>query len=84
MNPNMNAVKQMSKLAEHYASTRSKDEHVTIEWENLEYAVLTKDSKNSTFLKGAVKTNRILCNVSGRAESGQLLAIMGPTGKYHT
>lgn len=82
MNPNMNAVKSVSKLAEHYASTRSKDEHVTIEWDNLEYSVLTKDSKNSTFMKGVMKNNRILKNVSGRAESGQLLAIMGPTGTY--
>ena len=76
----MNAEAPESKLAAYYATTRAKDEHVTIEWEGLEYSVLTKDSKNSTFLKSATKNNRILKNVSGRAESGQLLAIMGPTG----
>jgi energy-coupling factor transporter ATP-binding protein EcfA2 len=69
-----------SKLTAHYAATRSKDEHVTIEWDNIEYAVITKDSKNSTFMKTASKNNRILRNLSGRAESGQLIAIMGPTG----
>ena len=82
MNPNMNGVAapQLSKLAAHYATTRSKDELVTIEWENIEYQVVTKDSKKSTFMKSATKNNKILKNVSGRAESGQLLAIMGPTG----
>ena len=86
MNPSLNAVKapSQSKLAEHYAATRSKDEHVTIEWDNIEYSVVTKDSKKSTFMKSATKNNRILKNVSGRAESGQLLAIMGPTGKKHS
>ena len=74
-------VPQHSKLAAHYASTRSKDEHVTIEWDNIEYEVVTKDSKKSTFMKSATKNNKILKNVSGRAESGQLLAIMGPTGE---
>ena len=70
----------MSALSAHYATTRTKDEHITIEWENLYYSVLTKDSKKSTAYKSAIKNNRILKNVCGRAESGQLLAIMGPTG----
>ena len=70
----------MSALSAHYATTRTKDEHITIEWENIHYSVLTKDSKNSTAYKSAIKNNRILKNVCGRAESGQLLAIMGPTG----
>lgn len=70
----------MSALSAHYATTRTKDEHITIEWENLHYSVLTKDSKKSTAYKSAIKNNRILKNVCGRAESGQLLAIMGPTG----
>jgi ABC-type multidrug transport system ATPase subunit len=69
-----------SKLASHYAQTRTKEEHVTIEWSNVEYSVITKDSTKSTFMKNFTKNNRILKNVSGRAESGQLLAIMGPTG----
>jgi ABC-type multidrug transport system ATPase subunit len=69
-----------SKLTSHYAHTRGKEEHVTIEWSNVEYSVMTKDSTKSTYMKNATKNNRILKNVSGRAESGQLLAIMGPTG----
>lgn len=73
----------MSALSAHYATTRTKDEHITIEWENLHYSVLTKDSKKSTAYKSSIKNNRILKNVCGRAESGQLLAIMGPTGSNY-
>ena len=69
-----------SRLDAHYASSRKNDFHVTIEWEDLNYYVVTKDSKQSKFMRPAVKNNHILNNVSGRAESGQLLAIMGPTG----
>ena len=67
-----------SKLQETFGSSRSKDEHITVEWTNINYSVITKDSKKDS--KSGVKNNRILRNVSGRAESGQLLAIMGPTG----
>jgi ABC-type multidrug transport system fused ATPase/permease subunit len=74
------ASQKPSRLDAHYASSRKNDFHMTIEWEDLNYYVVTKDSKKSKFMRPAVKNNRILNNVSGRAESGQLLAIMGPTG----
>jgi ABC-type multidrug transport system ATPase subunit len=64
-----------SRLQEHFASSRSKDEHITMEWEDINFSVITKDSR-----RGGTKNNKILKNVNGRAESGQLLAIMGPTG----
>lgn len=51
-----------------------------MEWNNLDYYVRVKDTKKSTFLKSSYKNNQILYNVQGYAESGQLLAIMGPTG----
>lgn len=71
-----------SRLQESFASSRSKDEHITIEWSNLNYSVITKDSKKGS--KTGLKNNRILRDVNGRAESGQLLAIMGPTGSGKT
>jgi ABC-type multidrug transport system ATPase subunit len=58
--------------------TRAK--HVVLEWENIDYWVRVKNSKESRFLRPVYQNNRILANVKGRAESGQLLAIMGPTG----
>jgi ABC-type multidrug transport system fused ATPase/permease subunit len=79
---NTETEKPQSKLAAHYSTSRTKDEHLTIEWEDLEYSVITKDSKKSSFMKSVTKNNYILKNVAGRAESGQLLAIMGPTGAY--
>jgi ABC-type multidrug transport system ATPase subunit len=69
-----------SKFSEHYATTRSKEGLITIEWENIEYAVVSKSPKKSIFNKDEYSNKRILKNVKGRAESGQLLAIMGPTG----
>ena len=67
-----------SKLQENFGLSRSKDEHITVEWTNINYSVITNDSKKGS--KSGKKNNRILRDVSGRAESGQLLAIMGPTG----
>jgi ABC-type multidrug transport system ATPase subunit len=46
-----------------------------LEWTNLNLTILTKDPKTKQ-----LKERRILRNVSGTITSGQLLAIMGPTG----
>jgi len=60
--------------------TRTVDDSVTLEWQDINYWVRTKDSSKSKPFKPAFKNNRILTNVSGSAKSGQLLAILGPTG----
>ena len=70
-----------SNLQNHYAKSRQHDEKVVIEWENLEYSIVQPDAKKSTILKKVYEEKKILKNLNGRAESGQLLAIMGPTGK---
>jgi ABC-type multidrug transport system ATPase subunit len=64
----------------HFASSRDKDESVNLVWKDLEYNILVKDAPNSTMFNTAYKTKRILQNCSGTAKSGELLAIMGPTG----
>ncbi len=61
-------------------SQRSKDERVLITWNNLNFQTVTKDPEKSKPFKPAYKTKVILNNLHGRAESGQLLAILGPTG----
>jgi ABC-type multidrug transport system fused ATPase/permease subunit len=61
-------------------SPHRKVEKVTLVWENINLTILTKDIKNSTFLSSKYYSKRVLRNVSGKALSGELLAIMGPTG----
>eukprot|EP01041_Mallomonas_annulata_P001000 gene1000-1966_t len=63
-----------------YVTTRSVDEKVFLEWSDLNYSVFTKDSVKSTFSKPIYTEKAILKNLNGWAKSGQLLAIMGPTG----
>lgn len=62
------------------AVKHSRAQHVVLEWEAINYWVRVKNSKQSRFLRPIYQNNRILADVRGRAESGQLLAIMGPTG----
>lgn len=63
-----------------YKSIRSADEKVVITWDDLLYETLEKDGNKSTFMSTVYKKKVILNHLSGRAESGQLLAILGPTG----
>jgi len=51
-----------------------------LEWKELNYKMRIKDSKQSRFMKPVYNNKSILDNVSGKAVSGELLAIMGPTG----
>jgi len=62
-----------SRLQETFAKSRSSDEHITLEWANVNYHVITADSKKGS--KSGKKNNRILRDVSGRAESGQLVSL---------
>src|SRR5690349_8814675 len=72
--------RQTSKLFTHYSKSRDQQEKVSIKWEDISYAVVGKDPSKSTFLRPVYKNKHILRNLSGSAVSGELLAIMGPTG----
>eukprot|EP01040_Poterioochromonas_malhamensis_P012046 gene12045-13160_t len=61
-------------------SKRSRDERVVMNWKDIRFETLVKDASKSTPLKTVYKTKVVLNNLTGRAESGQLLAILGPTG----
>lgn len=63
-----------------YESVRSADEKVVLVWKDLSFQTVAKDSRRSTFLNPVYNTRHILRGLSGRAESKQLIAIMGPTG----
>jgi len=62
-------------LSEYYRKSGMSRQKVHLEWKNINYNVVIKDPITKTY-----KEKTILHNVSGSAESGQLLAIMGPTG----
>ena len=63
-----------------HLSTKHKSGRISLEWENLNLHVLSKDPTRSTFFKKVMKNKRILRSLYGKAVSGELLAIMGPTG----
>lgn len=61
------------------SSIRGLDEKVYISWKDINYQTLIKDS-SSTLIKPVYKLKKMLVNMNGHAESGELLAILGPTG----
>lgn len=61
-------------------SMRSKEERVVINWHNLTFQTVLKDPSKSTPFKNVYKTKSILNGLNGSAASGELLAILGPTG----
>jgi len=63
-----------------YQTIRSEEEKVVLIWKDLTFQTNVKDSNKSTLFKPVYSTRKILKGLSGRAESGQLIAIMGPTG----
>lgn len=71
---------KQSALSKHFALTRSEDGAIDLEWKNINFSLRVKDTVKSSFCKPVYKRKEILKNVSGRVISGQLLAIMGPTG----
>jgi ABC-type multidrug transport system ATPase subunit len=76
----MSSTREITAFQKHISKTRSLDESIELEWKNINFSILVKDSVKSTFGKTAYKKKEILKNVSGKIQSGQLLAIMGPTG----
>jgi ABC-type multidrug transport system fused ATPase/permease subunit len=69
-----------SKLFAHYSQSRSENEKVHIKWTDVNYSILAKDPVKSTIISPVYKNKRILRNLNGTVRSGELLAIMGPTG----
>eukprot|EP01031_Cornospumella_fuschlensis_P032511 gene32511-39307_t len=53
---------------------------ISLHWDHISLSVATKDPKRSKFLRPVYKKKHILRDISGHAKSGELLAIMGPTG----
>jgi ABC-type protease/lipase transport system fused ATPase/permease subunit len=74
--------REKSRLQKFFASSRQADESIELEWSNINYSMLVKDAAKSKFCNTVYKRKDILKNVSGKATSGQLLAIMGPTGSH--
>ena len=70
----------ISKLEDFYKSSMASRQKVRLEWSNINYSVYAKDAMKSSFMSPVYNEKVILDNVSGAAESGELLAIMGPTG----
>jgi hypothetical protein len=64
------------------ASNQNGTGRVTLTWDNLNLTILAKDVSKSKIFRPQYKYKRILRNLSGRCVSGELLAIMGPTGKF--
>lgn len=64
-----------------HLSSKHKSGRISLVWENVSLSVLTKDSFKSTAFKKVFKNKQILRSLHGKAVSGELLAIMGPTGK---
>jgi len=75
--------KEVSRLSKHYSKSRGQNEKINMSWKNIEYAILSKDPATSKPFRPVYKEKKILSSMSGSAESGQLLAIMGPTGSHY-
>lgn len=75
--------REKSKLYAHYSQSRNANEKIHIEWKDVNYSILAKDATKSSILAPVFKNKRILRNLNGSVRSGELLAIMGPTGNFH-
>ena len=67
-------------FSETLSTTNRKIESISLVWEDLNFSIRAKDTVKSNFFRPVYKNKRILRNLYGRASSGELLAIMGPTG----
>lgn len=72
---------QYRELQQHksYSSKFEASEAISLEWSSIDYHLLVKSSK-STMLATVYEDKHILHGISGAARSGELIAIMGPTG----
>lgn len=67
-------------LSRHFQSSRSQDEKLILSWEDIRYSALIKDPSKSKPFNTVYKERHILRGLSGYATSGELVAILGPTG----
>lgn len=72
--------RQASKLFRHFSSSRSKSESIELSWKDVNYSIAVKDAQKSKIFAPVYGVKHILNDLSGSAKSGELLAIMGPTG----
>jgi ABC-type multidrug transport system ATPase subunit len=70
----MSEVSKNSALSKYF--NNNDHEKVSLLWDNISYNILVPDENNSKIMKA----RKILQNLKGKAESGDLLAILGPTG----
>lgn len=63
-----------------HSSMRGIEERVVLTWSNLCFETMVKDSSKSSLLSSVYKKKKILNGLNGTAQSGELLAILGPTG----
>lgn len=61
-----NLRKESSKLFQHYSSSRSKEDRVTMEWDDISYDIMVKDPENSKPLNPKYRTKHILNHLSGQ------------------
>ncbi|RYH28692.1 ATP-binding cassette domain-containing protein [archaeon] len=76
----LSIIHQCLRLSAMYHSVRSEEEKVVLVWKDLTFQTLVKDPKHSTMVKKVYQKRQILKGLSGKAESKQLIAILGPTG----
>lgn len=72
---------KQSVMMSHFAQSRSQEESVTIEWKDIYFSCLIKDKVKSTVTNTVYIQREILRDLSGKITSGELLAILGPTGE---
>ncbi len=79
-NNNVPTTFDKSSFSKHFSKNEN-ESRITLVWENIHLYVLSKDPLKSKFLRPVYKNKHILNGISGKATSGELLAIMGPTGR---
>ena len=60
-------------------SNRSIEDKIILQWSDIKYSIFFKDKRKSSILHTTYSEKFILKGLCGEAETGQILAIMGPT-----
>ncbi len=74
----------VSELARYFSSSRDANEKVSLIWQDITFETFVKDDTTSKFIAPSYRNKTILNQISGKAESGELMAILGPTGSGKT
>jgi len=70
----------LCRLQTYYSKSREINEKVVLKWTDLNYSIREKDGEKSTIFSPFFKVKDVVKCVHGKAQSGDLLAIMGPSG----